>query len=77
MRDSVLRDGMLYAFQQVHRGYPVSNGGYLVDVVNGYVRGGAGKVMIGLPDQLPTPSCSNTLWRSRSSRWSPKEPGPG
>jgi hypothetical protein len=86
MRDSVLRDGMLYAFQQVHRGYPVSNGGYLVDVVNGYVVGGAGKAMIGLPDQLPPPiSADRALaialaqvepkgarpWLTEPGRWRP------
>lgn len=54
-RPDRLGAGTLTFFQQVHLGYPVANGGYLVEAENGLVRNAMGKFIVGLPASLPHP----------------------
>jgi hypothetical protein len=50
-----LGSGNLTSFQQVHLGYPVANGGYVVETEHNLVRNAMGSFIVGLPASLPPP----------------------
>jgi hypothetical protein len=54
-RPDRLGHGTLSFFQQVHLGYPVANGGYLVETEREMFRTATGKFILGLPASLPRP----------------------
>jgi hypothetical protein len=54
-RPDRLGHGTLYSYQQVHLGYPVANGGYLVETDRDMFRSATGKFILGLPASLPHP----------------------
>jgi hypothetical protein len=54
-RPDRLGHGTLYSYQQVHLGYPVANGGYLVETEREMFRSATGKFIVGLPANLPRP----------------------
>ena len=54
-RPDRLGHGTLYSYQQVHLGYPVANGGYLVETEREMFRSATGRFSVGLPASLPHP----------------------